>query len=240
MRTEIKPVLGKKKKVAPGRAANSVRVAAAAFNQLTAHAKKLDVTNGEYASAAIAFFAESGLDPTAERPENLAAIGSKLNENNLTMRKQNVDIGGRLISIMRAWEKSLYTFLQQQQGSTNMYLELIESNLLRHQVAVETTLLAPMIEQLFKSNVEAYINRGLVGETYLKVMGKSLDLMREQDLKLNGDRDGEVTKNLREFIKTNSIAAPQPTNKPAVIPIPKIPVFTTAAPAPPAPAAPTP
>ena len=135
----------------------SVAVDADAHRHVVAQAKKLKLTNRQYASAAIAFFAESGLDPTAERSQNLDALSKQVSVDTRAVRVQNADIGNRLITILRTWEKNLYGFLQQQELSRNNYLELIESNILQHQVLIETNILGPMVENLFKVNLEAFI-----------------------------------------------------------------------------------
>jgi hypothetical protein len=212
----------------------TVGVSEDAFNQIEAQAKKLKMSKSKYASAAIAFFAESGLDPTKERPVGLAGVGSKVDKETLAIRQQNVDIGNRLIAIIRGWEKNLYTFMQQQQQTTYGYLEQIEGNILQHQVTVETNLLAPMVEHLFKSNIEAFITRGLASQLFLKAFNQPAESYPKQLAVSNDERDTQLANQMREFLKTNSVPVPKLTPRRAVTPVPAKPV----APASPAPATP--
>lgn len=222
-----------RKTVAAG-ASDNIRLEPAANRQLTAQAKKLKMSKTKYASAAIAFFAENGLDPTKERPQGLAGVAAKVSQETLAVRTQNVDIGNRLISIIRGWEKNLYTFMQQQQATTYNYLELIESNILQHQVTVETNLLAPMVEALFKSNIEAFITRGLASQLFLKAVNQPAESYPKQLELSNAERDTQLALQMREFLKTNSVPLPKSTPRRAVTPAPAKPV----APVTPAPAAP--
>ena len=194
----------------------SLKISKVADTQLSASAKKFKIGKGEYASAAIAYFAERGLNPTVEQPQGLADIGKRVSQEGRAIRVQNVDIGNRLISILRNWEKSLYGFLQQQQGGTLNYLEQIESDILRHQVSVETNFLAPMVEMLAKTNVEANTGRALGERTNLRVMGKEQTDWPAFNKALNDDRDQKVVAQMREFIKTNNVAAPSLAAKPQV------------------------
>lgn len=198
---------------------------------LTISAKKLKLSKREYANAAVAFFAESGLDPTVERPEGLSGVSSNVTKTTLAVREQNVDIANRLISIIRGWENNLYIFMQQQQVTMNTYLEAIESNLLKQQVSTETNLLVPMIEQVFKASLEGYAGR-IVGErSYLKITQKPPTDWTGQHAALNGERDQLLEAALREFKKDHPITLPQVTPRPAVTQVPPKPVATSPAPA---------
>ncbi|NVO32329.1 hypothetical protein [Hymenobacter lapidiphilus] len=146
----------------------------------------------------------------------MADIGKRVSQEGRAIRVQNVDIGNRLISILRNWEKSLYGFLQQQQGGTLNYLEQIESDILRHQVSVETNYLAPMVEMLVRNNIEAYMNRVIGEQTNLHVKGKDDSEWVPTNKALNDDRDQKVVVQMREFIKTNNVPAPSLAAKPQV------------------------
>jgi hypothetical protein len=206
-----------------------VRVGSDAYRQLTAHSKKLGLTNGEYASAAIAFFAQSGLDPTKEQPKGLANVSDKVGQETRAIRVQNVDIGKRLIAIIRAWEKTLYGFMQLQQGTTLSYLEQIEKNILSHQVAVETNLLSPLIEQVIQGSIESYMARVVGERTHLHVTAKPKTDWAEMNQNLNGERDLQLVKRLRDFITTNSVPVAKLSVKPGV---PAAPAKAVATPAP--------
>lgn len=237
----MEPTLNKErpaKRQTPRKAGTSrtkaVAVDVTAYNQVEAQAKKLKMSKSKYVSAAIGYFAQTGLNPLKEQPQGLASVASKVDQETYAVRKQNVEIGQRLISIIRQWEKNLYGFMQQQQQTTYGYLESIESNILQHQVLVETNLLAPMVEHLFKVNLEAFIARGLTSQLLVKTTNQPEGSYQKQMDVSNNGRDQQLALLMREFLKTNSVPLPKPTPKRAVTPVPPKPV----APATPAPAAP--
>jgi len=229
MNTNKTPGRGKAAKEGPARAANSVRVNAGAFRQLTASADKLDITNGEYASAAIAYFAGSGLDPTKGRPQELANLSSKMGQDMLKLWMQNMENSDGIVSVIRGWEKNLYGFMQQQQMSLNTYLERIESNVLRHQVLVESNLLAPMVEQVVTAKIEAELNRAILERLYTE-LGKNNALSFEDAHQRHMEvRDKHLVNELRELMEKYPVPEPQPTTKPAITPVPTKPVVAAPA-----------
>lgn len=146
----------KSQKAAPN---PTLRIDAAANQLLEAAAKKVGLNKGQYASAAIKYFAKLDLDPSADVAQGLHVIGSKVSQETRAVRAQNVDIANRLVSIIRGWEKSLYGYLQDQQDATLNYLEHIERNLLFQQTSLEANLLAPLTEQVIRGGIEANIAR---------------------------------------------------------------------------------
>jgi hypothetical protein len=204
----------------------TVGVSESAFGQVESCAKKLKMSKVKYASAAIAFFAESGLDPTAERPAGLADVNSKVSIETRAVRVQNADIGNRLIGIMRTWEKALYGFLQQQQAGTLNYLEQIENNIIRHQVAVETSFLSPLVELVIKGGQDSYIARMLTERVHIKMTGKEDSSSEASNKHYNAQRDANVATEVRTFLQANGVAAPGRAPKPVVPDTPK-PVITT-------------
>lgn len=195
---------------------------------LTAHAKKLKLSKRKYANAAIAYFAENGLDPTKAAAQSFAHVTKTVAQEARSIRVQNVDIGNRLIAIIRTFEKSLYGFMQQQQGGTLNYLEQIESGVLRHQVAVETNYLMPLVEMLVQTNVEANTGRTIGEHTNLAVTRKNDSDWAALNKAFNEDRDQKVVVKMREFIKNHNVPAPSLSPKPAV---PAVPQKAPAAPA---------
>lgn len=194
----------------------------------TAHAKKLKLTKREYASAAIAFFAESGLDPTAERAQGLGALGKQVSADTREVRVQSAEIGTRIITVIRGWQRDLYDFLQQQELSRNNHLELVESTILQHQVLVETNLLGPMVEALFKTNLEAFIGRALTVEVFVKTANVEGLTVAKQMKVSNDGRDEQLAMRMREFLRTNAVPVPRPTPKRPVTPVPGKPVAPAA------------
>ena len=89
----------------------TVRLDAEAVSLLRGAAKATKLTKGEYASACIKYFARIGLDPTAEASEGLAGLNATLLKETMQGRAQAALIGNRIMSVIRTWEKNLYTFL---------------------------------------------------------------------------------------------------------------------------------
>ena len=198
----------------------AVAVDESAYKQVLENARKLKISKSEYASAAIAFFAESGLNPTTERPAGLAQLSSQVTKQTFAVRQQNVEISNREVAIIRNWEKNLYGFLQQQQTSLHTFLQQIEGNILRHQVLVEINLLQPMMEQLLKAKRESYAGR-IVGErVYLEVLKKPSADWESQHEKISQERDQLVVADLREFMQEHTVAAPSSTRKPEMTAMP--------------------
>jgi hypothetical protein len=235
-----RPARRKEPKKEGGGRTKAVAVNESAFNQVLQQSKKLKMSKSKYASAAIAFFAESGLDPTEERPQGLGEIGAKVSAETLAVRKQNVDIGNRFISIIRTWEANLYGFMKQQELAQNTYLAAIERNLLERVVAMETNFLGPMVEQLLKTSIEAYVGRTVGEWTYLKVNDKKPEERPVQHASLNKERDQILGKRLEEFAAAHPPVRTTVTPKPALTPVPTKPAASptgaAAAPATPDPA----
>jgi len=187
-----------------------------AYSQVHAQAKKLKMSKSIYASAAIAFFADAGLDPTKERPAGLAEVTSTVTKEARTTRVQQVEIGNRTISILRAWEKALYGFLQQQQGGALNYLEQVETNIFRYLVGLETNVLSPMVEMMVRSNIESYMARVIGKRTNLHVNGRKETEWTDANQAINDERDQKIVVQMREFIKTNNVPAPKLAPKPLV------------------------
>jgi len=219
---------------------NSVRLEPEAARLLKEQAKKLRLTEIRFVSAAVTYFAETGLDPTVERPQSLQDLGTHLREEARTNRALSAGIA----SFLERYEKSLHGYLQDQQVSTNNYLRQIESTLLRHQVAVESNLIRPMVEYVCEGNLEANATRKLVTRLFTEGL-KSIDLdtkpaepYGKQNTRLDNERDRLLTIRMRAFDETNRVRKPDPTPKPWVLvaptptsfDAPNTPVITAAAP----------
>lgn len=208
---------------------STVGIDVVVHRRLAAESDKLDMTKGEYASAAIAYFTENGLDPTQDHTslaglgkqmkDGFALLGVAVTDGVANVRTHNADIGNRLFALIRNFEKTLYAFEQQQQLTTYTYLESIESNLLRHLVAIDSDVFQPLFEHLFRTEQEAFITRSLAARIYLKLMDKPT-LLNEQNAKFNEDREEVVVGRLREFIKEHKLATPRPNSKPGATPVP--------------------
>ena len=203
-------------------ATDNIRLEPGANRKLTAAAGKLKLSKSKFASAAIAYFAETGLDPTANVTEGLAGLNATVLKETMQGRAQAALIGNRIMSVMRTWEKNLYTFLQEQQAKSLNYQEQIENTLHRQHTAVEMNLLTPMASMLIKGDLELE-NIRYLGETAVMTLknvteGSRAAIMEKADI---GLMKLHVEK-MREFMQTNHVAKPQPTPKPGVTPRPAV------------------
>jgi hypothetical protein len=221
----------------------SVMINVASHQQLEKAAKALGVSNADYASGAIAYFARLGLNPTDDASHGIGEIGAKVSAETLAVRKQNVDIGNRFISIIRAWEANLYGFMRQQELAQNTYLAAIERNILERVVAMETNFMGPMVEQILKASIESYAGR-IVGERiYLYVLNEesteesikeaAVSKVREkwpsQHASLSKERDQILAQKLEEYVTAHPRVRTTVTPKPALTPVPVKPVAPPAA-----------
>ena len=189
---------------------------------LTAQAKKLKLSKRKYANAAIAYFAENGLDPTANVSEGLAGLNATVLKETMQGRAQAALIGNRIMSVIRTWEKNLYTFLQEQQTKSLNYQEQVENTLHRQHTAVETNLLTPMASMLINTELELDTLRDLSATAVMILKNvKEEDHDKYKQMGRTGARREHVEK-MREFIQTNHVAKPQPTPKPGVTPRPAV------------------
>ena len=200
----------------------TVRLDAEAVSLLRGAAKATKLTKGEYASACIKYFARIGLDPTAEASEGLAGLNATLLKETMQGRAQAALIGNRLMSVIRTWEKNLYTFLQEQQVKSLNYQEQVENTLHRQHTAVETNLLTPMASMLIRAEIEQTDTRYLSAMALMKLNNYSearQELVLAEGLRVLAK---EHVEKMREFIQTNHVAKPQPTPKPGVTPRPAV------------------
>ncbi|RZK33104.1 MAG: hypothetical protein EOO61_15885, partial [Hymenobacter sp.] len=172
----------------------NVFISVGAHSMLNKAAKKLGVSNVEYASAAIAYFATNGLDPCSQETQGLITVQGKVSETSLEVRKQNADIGNRIVAIIRTWEANQYKFMQMQHGSLLGYLENIETNILNQLVALEGQVLAPMLEQLVRAGVETHMNR--IMTEILLLRSKDAKFTTEELRNSTADYDGQLDRRL--------------------------------------------
>ena len=200
----------------------TVTVSEEAFVQVGQVAKKLKMSKSKFASAAIAYFAENGLDPTANVSEGLAGLNAAVRQETARGRTQAALIGNRIMSVIRTWEKNQYTFLQEQQAKSLNYLEQIENTLHRQHTAVETNLLTPMASMLIRAEIEQADIRYLSALTIMKA--ENYDEARKKLVLAEGLKvmAKEHVEKMREFMQTNYVAKPQPTPKPGVTPRPAV------------------
>ena len=239
--TPKRPAKRKEKAEAANWSTKTVALESAAHSSMEKAAKKLKMSNAKFASAAINYFTQNGLDPTQDHTslaaltkqmkDGFALLGVAVTDGVANVRSHNADIGNRLYALTRNFEKTLYAFQHQQQLATYSYMESVESNLLRHLVAMDSDVFQPLFEHLFRTEEEAFITRSLSARIYLKLIDNPT-ILGEQNAKFTQDREEALVAKLREFLKTHKLATPQPIRKPGATAVPVKPV----APATPAPA----
>lgn len=136
-----------------------IRLDSAIDNLLSRQAKKLKMSEGKYASAAIAYFAQNGINPTTVEQHNLVTLRSKVGEADIAGRKYTAEVGNRIVAIIRSFESQLYTMLHAQQTNTFTYLERIEEAIIDHLLGLESKLLTPMFERVVRTGVENFMVR---------------------------------------------------------------------------------
>jgi len=199
---------------------NSIKIEDEAARILEVQAKKLKVAKGKFASAAIAYCIESGINPLVEQTTTLGGIGIKIEAGVASVRVHNADIGNRLYALTRGFEKTIYQFMQQQQHATYSYIEAVESNLLRHLVSLETQLLTPMLEQVLRAKFETLAARFIEERSFLKLSGRPESDWEAMHERVNADRDKLLIADLREHLGKYQVPTHRPNAKPSITPVP--------------------
>lgn len=191
----------------------------------------MKLSKREFVSAAVAYFAETGLDPTKERVQGLATVSVKVGTEAKATREHNADIGNRLMGLLRAWEQQQYQYWQTVQGGLFNYLEQIEANLLRNQEntagALGSRMLVPLLEHGIKGAVDSYMARTLAERVLLKVRGKEESEWAGTTQNSDIFRDQQVMAILHEVAAVPQPTAaalskkPQAVAVPARVPLPK-------------------
>ena len=200
----------------------SLKLSVEADRLLSTQSKKLKLSKRQYASAAVVFFAENGLNPAVERPFGLAAVESKVGKESKNTQNHNAEIGNRVIAIMRGFERNSYDFHRQHEVSQAVYFEKMERNILQYLVNIENKMLKPMIEELFKCNIETFYTRGLCEQIFLQVLGEKQSDWGDRNDEATIDRNKRLVVQLKEFVGTNTIPIPTLTERPVITPVPAI------------------
>lgn len=216
----VRPARRKEPKAASEPKTKTIAVSDLAFNHLEKNAKKFKMNKSKYTSAAITFFAEAGLNPVDERAAGLAAVELKVSQQTRRVLEQNADFTNRLIAIIRGWEKSSYGFHQQQHMGLVNYLEQIETKILDRMVGQEVNLFAPMIQELLKTNIEAFVNRSLSTKLYLRAIDGNEVRFDPINASAEKERDRELAEQLVNYHKEHPLPNLTNTPKPAVTPVP--------------------
>lgn len=196
---------------------NNQKVSAEAATALVPHAKKLGMGKGEFTSAAILYFTSNGLDPRqADGLLEGHKTRSKLTDVSLEVRKYVAEVGNRIVTIQRGVERELFRFMEAEHHATINYLGQIERNILEHQVALDTKVLTPLLENLVGGNVETHLVRVLIEILLLKTKEPKHSVEELRGTTIGYDKQLETRRipEMRRVLEAASVPTPQLTTKP--------------------------
>lgn len=208
----------KKAKAAPKTA---VAIDQLTHRQLSKSAKELGISNAEYASAAISYFTERGLDPVANREREGIVLQHKIAE----LERVVNNLGNRLFGWLTQHEKNLnqdlFGFLRGHEKTLFAYLQAQDRNVHEHLSDQEEMFLMPLMRELMWTNVEALYSRRLGEQIILKILGRELTEYPAKHQEFNERRDVDARKKLDAFVE-NLAPAPQPlASQPPPTPVPQ-------------------
>ena len=242
MESPTSPRRAKRRQTAPPPISptKAVAVAEEVYARLAGVTQKMKRTKSEYASAAIAYFLDNGLDPQAltSLTEGVKTR-HEISETGYENRKMVAEVGNRLVSILKSFERELFKVLEAQQGGIFEYLGQIEANILNHQVGVEAQILTPLLERLIATGVETHMSRVLVEVLMLKTrnLEYTLEEARTTRLAYDRERDQQIVAETRKILETARVTRPQGTVKPPLAKPTPPPPKAAVKPAPPTPPA---
>lgn len=186
-------------------------------------ARRLRLKHQDYASAAISYFAESGLDPSKTSKYSLLKVMGTINVEAEKTRAHNADIGNRLVAILRSFERNNGQYLQAQQGDMLVYQERIERNILTYLAGIEEKVLAPILEHGLRTGAEARITRVLAEVLVLKLEKHpySEEKLRASVAKYDEQRERQTILVAEKVIAASKLAKPILSARPAVQEPPK-------------------
>ncbi|MBW3127707.1 hypothetical protein [Hymenobacter profundi] len=209
----------KKRKRCASSARRQVYLAYEAHAMLLPAAERAEITASEYASAAVSFFAERGLNPVTDREREGLVIQAKIHDlekvvatlsNRLFgwLTQHEMNLNRDLFGYLRGHEKTLFSYLQQQ-----------EQNVHEHLSDQEEMFLMPLIQEAMLTNVEALYGRRLGEQLMLTALNRA-DEFPAKHREFNSRRDEDVKKKVDQFV-TNLVPPLRP--EPSLPPLTAIP-----------------
>jgi hypothetical protein len=198
--------------------------------QVKKAAKKFKLTNSEFASAALSYFTETGLDPRTMSKASLARIENRVVQETYDVREHNANIGNRLVGVIRTFERNMGTMIQQQQAGTFKYLEGIERNILTYLVNIEESLFSTILERVLSNGIESNMSRIILQTISLQLKNKPFTPESLKEITLNYDRqrDEELVVKGQKLVESKRVERPKVSLKPAIVELPKPPAKPTA------------
>lgn len=209
--------------------------------QLGKAAKKLKMTKSNFASAAVAYFTETGLDPRKVSKASLAKVEQRVVQETYDVREHNANIGNRLVSIIRTFERNMGTLVQQQQAGTFKYLEGIERNILTYLVNIEENLFSTILERVLSNGIESHMSRIILQTISLQLKNQTFtsESLKELTLDYDRQRDAQLVIAGQKLLESKRVERPKVSLKPTIVELPKPPAKPTAGGTVPTPAAAT-
>lgn len=201
-------------------------------NQLTRESKLLKLTNSEYASAAVGYFAERGLNPVSDRQREGMVIQAKIDKRSEAIEQQVTGLGNRLFGFLQTHEKNLYDYLQRQQRTLFSFLQKQEGNLFQYLTEQEKELYTPLLEEVLRGAADAFIARRLGEQIVLRQQGQeAFDNNYQRVLaRETAERETMTLQRLVEVTNRNALPAKPETTPPALTNVPGKPATPPAAP----------
>ncbi|MCB2380477.1 hypothetical protein LGH70_22985 [Hymenobacter sp. BT635] len=180
--------------------------------QLTAATTNMGVTNAEYATAAIDYFTQRGINPLQEVQRDGMILQGKIHD----LEKVVTALGNRVFGWLTQHEKNMSGYLRGHERTLFGYLQGMESNVHEHLSGQEELFFQPMLRELFLNNVEALYGRRLGEQIMLKVLGRELAEYPDKHREFNVKRDAEVQAKWNKFVEKllPTLAPPQATPQP--------------------------
>lgn len=200
-----------------------------AHDQLNKASRKLKLSRQDYASAAIGYFAETGLDPRKMAKASLAKIENRVVQEAYDVREHNANIGNRLVSIIRTFERNIGTLVQQQQAGTFKYLEAIERNILTYLVNIEENLFSTILERVLSNGIESHMSRIILQTISLQLKNKPFTPESLKEITLNYDhqRDAQLVIAGQKLLESKRVERPKVSLKPTIVELLKPPAKPT-------------
>jgi len=183
----------------------AVGIEPSTHQQMAKVAKSFKLTKTAYATAAISYFSERGLNPVTDRRKETTIMQDRIDLRSDRLEQLIAGLGDRLFGFLKNQERALFGFLTEQEE--NVY--------------------APMVHELLMAGTDALIGRKLSERIYLELT-KQGDTIQKVTADQDQLRDKTVAQRKLNFLptvpklkitpaaKTVTVAADTPETTPQV------------------------
>ena len=180
----------------------TVGIEADVLRQLHKASKELKVSSTKYASAAIAYFTERGLDPISNHQREGVVIQAKVDKRADQLQEQITTLGDRLFGFMKQQERNMYTYFGNQQKALFFFLQKQENSLFNHLSEQEQKVFVPLLQEVVRGATDAFIARRL-GEQIVLRQQNAFDKWLGWHQEQNESHQQMTTKRLTEIASAN-------------------------------------